>query len=986
MTFKHFLASSFLFIIVPHLIAQENPILFPAEAVVNVLDYGTNINDGVTDATEAIQKAIDENSGDIATRFTLYFPAGTYLITKPVGVDPYKEGGGGNGKGIILQGAGKNFTTFKLTDNNPLYQDSNNPLPVLTNAGRETSASWNNIAFMNSCFDFTIDIGQGNPGAAGLRYIANNQGSVYNVVIRTSDPNLAGWAGLDMERATISGPALIENVEIIGFDWGVRVGGFNYGTTLEHITIRNSTKGGIQSNGHIVNARKLKIENVGGPAFNNLHTDAFLTIIDSELDGQGEAAINNEGFLFARNITSSGFTHTLKDSKNGANTTIDGKLEEYVAGEKIRLYDDAATKSLNLGNGNVPETPELAWADTTTWVNVTKYGGGYTPGTTDNPNYSNASNAIQAAIDFMNEPGNEKYTTLFFPKGDYRIGTPIRIYGNVQRVVGNFAGIATQPDLEKQPEAIFTLDPTNFDELFIERINTVPMCCNDRRRINPMFLNNHQGDVVLKNVYIGHGKAYEKGATTGRLFMEDVCALSQYYYIHTSREEVLPESQPQFEFKDQEVWARQFNPEQRHIKADINGGQLWVLGIKTEEPGPVINARNNAQVEVLGGTILPSFPVEDGEPIIRMENSQGSFSFTEHVGFNNFQHGGYYRHILEERKGSDKKSLMREDSQKRGEERGLPVSAVPLYLAHGGAQVEPTFQLEILPAEGLEFGLVELEEQMSQSFTIRNIGTASVEISSFETSAPFFTSSEKIIIAPGAEVNQNVIFAPTVEGNAVGEIKIHSNTENNPNIISLNGEGFIAPTRIIRLSGALVFPDTEIGSKNNKTLVVHNDGNAVLTINDIKIMEGYTAEPTSFTLNSNASKEVVVTFMPTEADRYFGVVQVVSDATSGTSTTNVAGIGFGEVLSIGNEKDIRGLEVFPNPTTSELFLKNSEKGINSLVLKFYNSNGENVLERAFASVGIDKQNTINLSTLSKGLYLLHISIDGRIFFRKLLIQ
>jgi len=61
-------------------------------------------------------------------------------------------------------------------------------------------------------------------------------------------------------------------------------------------------------------------------------------------------------------------------------------------------------------------------------------------------------------------------------------------------------------------------------------------------------------------------------------------------------------------FTQQTVWARQLNPENRAEHAINDGGQLWVLGLKTENPGSrgvnpstILESRNGAKSEVLGG-------------------------------------------------------------------------------------------------------------------------------------------------------------------------------------------------------------------------------------------------------------------------------------------------------------------------------------------------------------------------------------------------
>ncbi|NJM15432.1 MAG: hypothetical protein HC896_08705 [Bacteroidales bacterium] len=60
--------------------AQEN-FVFPSNAgIVNVKTEFGAVGDGVTDDTEAIQNAINVRK---FTLHTLYFPNGTYLVSKP---------------------------------------------------------------------------------------------------------------------------------------------------------------------------------------------------------------------------------------------------------------------------------------------------------------------------------------------------------------------------------------------------------------------------------------------------------------------------------------------------------------------------------------------------------------------------------------------------------------------------------------------------------------------------------------------------------------------------------------------------------------------------------------------------------------------------------------------------------------------------------------------------------------------------------------
>ncbi|GAA4469714.1 hypothetical protein GCM10023189_57180 [Nibrella saemangeumensis] len=174
-------------------------VVFPNDAVINILCYRADLNQGVVDATPYIMQAIAEHTRDpylAVKRKVLYFPNGTYKLSDAVFVDNLNATftGNGNGKGIIFQGQSRDHTILKLTDNNPNFQNPDNPRPVLSNSRADYQpGSFVNVAFKQGVFNLTIDVGSGNPGAAGLRFIANNQGSVRDVLIRSADG--LGWAG-----------------------------------------------------------------------------------------------------------------------------------------------------------------------------------------------------------------------------------------------------------------------------------------------------------------------------------------------------------------------------------------------------------------------------------------------------------------------------------------------------------------------------------------------------------------------------------------------------------------------------------------------------------------------------------------------------------------------------------------------------------------------------------------------------------------------
>jgi hypothetical protein len=75
--------------------------------------------------------------------------------------------------------------------------------------------------------------------------------------------------------------------------------------------------------------------------------------------------------------------------------------------------------------------------------------------------------------------------------------------------------------------------------------------------------------------------------------------------------------------------GRNTTPEaQWHLQND--GGQLWILGIKTEGPGPVIISRAGGVTELLGGLMYSSGGARTQEqPAFVVADSRASFTITE---------------------------------------------------------------------------------------------------------------------------------------------------------------------------------------------------------------------------------------------------------------------------------------------------------------------------------------------------------------------
>lgn len=205
---------------------------FPSDyGAINVTLLATNpaIPDDGKDDTVALQKVFNDSDYDPSTATTsvrklmprtVYLPAGTYDVSKPIIVDSST---------LRIVGDGPDRTLIRLAAGSSEFNDRNHPQPVLktgnhhqtgaTDPDAKCTKNWANCGFANYIQDLGVVIAPGNPGAIGIRYDVANVGVMRNVSVRAALANDSGLYGISFETAP--GPGYVDNVSVVGFDYGV---------------------------------------------------------------------------------------------------------------------------------------------------------------------------------------------------------------------------------------------------------------------------------------------------------------------------------------------------------------------------------------------------------------------------------------------------------------------------------------------------------------------------------------------------------------------------------------------------------------------------------------------------------------------------------------------------------------------------------------------------------------------------------------------
>ncbi len=579
-------------------------VIFPndSNAVIDVKrDLGAK-GDGVHDDTEALQKGIHLSCSRQGTNTkVLYIPNGVYRVTKKLVVQFPEDR---SGIGPWIYGQSRDGVIIKL-------DDGANVDAVLQTHPRDEnpgSADW----FMRTIYNLTIDVGN-NPNTDGIRFFSNNTGIIKNVRIKGR-----GRIGIN-SFMNLNGPNIVQDTIVEGFEIGIR-SVWMWGQTLSRVTIRNC-KIGLEVEGNSVAVENLVVENTPLPIHNKLPKDWFwwsgvLAIVGGRFvngDPNGPAILN-QGVLYARDITVSGFKLAIKSEplKSEPRYAAGPKVAEFVSHDVKRLFDEAPLQAMRLP---IKQEPVVPWeTNPNNWVCANDFGATYGDNKDD-------TEAIQKAIDFA--AANRK--TVVYLRGIggsdpnwYTLNGEVYLRGTVRHIIGLGFGRIIAGENGK-----FVIDDKSAPVVKFENIQAFggrPPIVENRSKNRVLVLENCDLKVL--------------GTGRGDIFVTN-CP-----------------SHVEIRSKGQNLWARQLNPEgDSDVGLVINaGGNLWILGMKSEGRGVRIRTCDDGRTEVFG-VFMYGFgtPPEDNRPIFDIDNAKMCVMGIREIAFN----APTYNVKVRERRGSE---------------------------------------------------------------------------------------------------------------------------------------------------------------------------------------------------------------------------------------------------------------------------------------------------------------------------------------------
>lgn len=552
-------------VFLPFFMTAASEIRYPDDAgVIDVTQPPYNAKgDGVTDDTDAINAALhDWNWRTIprnAMSPTIYFPKGTYLVSDTL--IPLDTNGLPMNSVRIL-GESRSETVIRLKDNTPGFRDPDSPKYLLqtgnqpvVRSGREKPGIPNS-GYGNYIQNLTLDVGCGNPGAAGVRYDVANWGTLEHVDIVSSDG--AGHSGISFFY--VCGAGYVKDVSIRGFKYGVC---FEDSTAVnnivfEHIDLKNQTVCGILNPGKSIQIRKLTSYN-SVPALISKNPWAATVLIEADLTAPERTKcaaldIRNNGFLFVRDLKTGGYTNSVSTATQ---TITRPNVEEWSS--LSGSWNEGQNQSLTL-DLPVKDSPKYHSNNFSEWASVLDYGA------TRNDDSDDDAAGIQAAIDSGKE-------VVYFPWGKYTIKSPVIVRGAVKKIDGVFSMIL-RPSGNRSAE--IQISDVDGDCIILENITT---------KFIPITHNSPDTVVIRHRPHEGTIRC--GAAASGDLFIEDAGPRARVELsggVH--------------------AWIRQLNREQAGASND--GSTVWLFGDNVEgkrDGSGVFTTINGGRTELLGGAL-----------------------------------------------------------------------------------------------------------------------------------------------------------------------------------------------------------------------------------------------------------------------------------------------------------------------------------------------------------------------------------------------
>ena len=185
----------------------------------------------------------------------------------------------------------------------------------------------------------------------------------------------------------------------------------------------------------------------------------------------------------------------------------------------------------------------------------------------------------------------------------------------------------------------------------------------------------------------------------------------------------------------------------------------------------------------------------------------------------------------------------------------------------------------------------------------------------------------------------------------------------------------------VNVTGNLAFETVKTDSTAVRSFTIQNTGSSKITVSNLIVPEGFTADWAAGVINEDSEQTVRVTFTPSDTKIYSGIIKVISNAKAGVDSLAVSGTGSATtgLNSVTINRDRGSFSLFPNPADEFFTVLLNNICIKAESIKIYSSLGQKIRQFNFVQKA-------NVSGLKKGLYLVEVNHSGVIYENTLLIK
>ncbi|MBN1154143.1 choice-of-anchor D domain-containing protein, partial [candidate division KSB1 bacterium] len=266
----------------------------------------------------------------------------------------------------------------------------------------------------------------------------------------------------------------------------------------------------------------------------------------------------------------------------------------------------------------------------------------------------------------------------------------------------------------------------------------------------------------------------------------------------------------------------------------------------------------------------------------------------------------------------------------------------------------------VVSADSINFGVVDLNKEVTKSVTIKNQGETTLEINNISMSDPHFAIDQELEFSVLPNDSQAILisFTPDASITYLSEMTILSNDPQDSTMtIYLQGAGRpLRDQEIVLEPDRIDFGETGLGMMITKYLWVKNNGEKDLIVSNLSINNSqFNVQDSAFTIRPGSQKFLVVTFTPQSLGRIDGVLTIISnDPLRPETFLNMNGLGRSltpPTISTNLTGNVLGFGTVPVNHTAVKYIKiynNGEKNLNVSNVSIANAQFEIITKRSFS--------------------------------------